>query len=270
MNIITHIHTANDCYKDGRYIKPTGLMLHSVGCAQPSAAVFDGLFNAPNLGKEVHAFIDATSDKVIQVLPWNKRGWHAGGAANNTHIGVEMCESDAIKYTTGANFKVIDAVRAKAQCTQAYQNAVELFAKLCKDYGISPASIISHHEGYLRGVACNHADPEHYWNQLGIGYTMDGFRKDVSVKMGNITPDPKPSNVPYIVRITVSSLNIRKGPGTNTATYNKFIAPGAYTIVRESTGPGSTNGWGLLKAYEAGQNGWIALDYAEKIGYPEQ
>jgi hypothetical protein len=25
-------------------------------------------------------------------LPWDHRGWHAGGSANNTHIGFEICE----------------------------------------------------------------------------------------------------------------------------------------------------------------------------------
>ena len=27
-----------------------------------------------------------------QTLPWDHRGWHAGGSANNTHIGFEICE----------------------------------------------------------------------------------------------------------------------------------------------------------------------------------
>ena len=29
--------------------------------------------------------------------------WHAGGSANNTHIGVEMCEPATLHYTTGAH-----------------------------------------------------------------------------------------------------------------------------------------------------------------------
>lgn len=26
-----------------------------------------------------------------------------------------------------------------------------------------------------RGIASNHGDPEHLWNGLGMGYTLDGF-----------------------------------------------------------------------------------------------
>lgn len=67
------------------------------------------------------------------------------------------------------------------------------------------------------------------------------------------------SNTNYVVRITISDLRIRSGPGTNYA--NKgFIKPGAYTIVQESTGTGATK-WGKLKSGV----GWISLDYAKKI-----
>ena len=33
------------------------------------------------------------------------------------------------------------------------------------------------------GVASNHADPEYLWNTYGMGYTMDGFRRDVYAEM---------------------------------------------------------------------------------------
>ena len=39
--------------------------------------------------------------------------------------------------------------------------------------------ILSHKEGHARGIATNHGDPEHLWNGLHMGYTMDGFRKAV-------------------------------------------------------------------------------------------
>ena len=63
---------------------------------------------------------------------------------------------------------------------------------------------------------------------------------------------------PYLVRVTISDLYIRKGPGTN---YGKsgFIKPGVYTIVEESTSTGATK-WGKLKSGA----GWIALDYTER------
>ncbi len=69
---------------------------------------------------------------------------------------------------------------------RTYEAAVELFAMLCKQYNLNPTAdgvIISHREGHSRGIASNHGDPEHLWNGLGMGYTMDGFRKAVKAKM---------------------------------------------------------------------------------------
>ena len=64
---------------------------------------------------------------------------------------------------------------------------------------------------------------------------------------------------PYLVRVTISDLYIRKGPGTNYGK-NGFIKPGVYTIVEESTGTGATK-WGKLKSGA----GWISLDYAKRV-----
>ena len=104
MKLVQNFLTKNDCYKSGRKITVKGLMLHSVGCSQPNASVFVKNWNRSGLEACVHGFIDGNTGTVYQTLPWNHRGWHAGGAANNTHIGVEMCEPACIKYTGGATF----------------------------------------------------------------------------------------------------------------------------------------------------------------------
>lgn len=187
MNIIESILTNNPCYKAGRTITVKGLMLHSVGCSQPSASVFVRLWNKANYDSAcVHAFIDGNTGDVYQTLPWNYRGWHGGGSSNNTHIGVEMCEPASIKYTSGTNFVVNNETDAKAVATRTYNSAVELFSKLCKDFNLDPLGdgvIISHSEGRARGIASNHADPEHLWKQLRLPYTMDSFRLDVKKAM---------------------------------------------------------------------------------------
>ena len=80
-----------------------------------------------------------------------------------------------------------DVEDARAVVKRTYEAAVELFAYLCKEYGLDPLAdgvVISHKEGYARGIASNHGDPEHLWRQLGLGYTMDGFRRDVKATMG--------------------------------------------------------------------------------------
>ena len=96
--------TQNDCYRSGGALTPQGLMLHSVGCAQPDAMAFVQSWNQPGVKACVHGFIDANTGAVYQTLPWTCRGWHGGGSSNNTHIGVEMCEPASIRYTSGANF----------------------------------------------------------------------------------------------------------------------------------------------------------------------
>ena len=194
MKLVESILTKNPCYTAGRKIEVKGLMLHSVGCSQPSALAFVKNWNSPSFDRAcVHGFIDGNDGTVYQTLPWNHRGWHSGssinGSANNTHIGVEMCEPACITYTGGATFKCSDVATAKTVVERTYKEAVELFAMLCKQYGLNPLAdgvIISHKEGHSRGIASNHGDPEHLWSQLGMGYTMDTFREAVKSAMGDL------------------------------------------------------------------------------------
>ena len=275
MNLIQSILTNNPCYKAGRKITVKGLMLHSVGCPQPSAAGFVRNWNKASYDRAcVHAFIDGNTGDVHQTLPWNRRGWHCGDSGNNTHIGVEMCEPACIKYTSGANFTCSDPATAKAVAARTYKAAVELFAMLCKQFNLDPLKdgvILSHKEGCARGIASNHGDPEHLWNQLGTGYTMNGFRAAVKAAMGAggvttpgtpakpTTPPETGKLTPYKVRITATDLNIRAGAGTNHPSKG-YIKPGVYTIVEEATGKGATK-WGKLKSGA----GWISLDYAKRL-----
>ena len=165
---------------------------------------------------------------------------------------------------------------------------MELFAYLCKQYNLNPTAdgvIISHREGHSRGIASNHGDPEHLWNGLGMGYTMDGFRKAVKAVMdgsgvseqeggwyrvrkswadaksqkgafkvlanakkcadenpGYLVYDESGKAVygsqgsgngfsPYLVQVSITDLNIRKGPGTNYGKTGKYTGKGVFTIV---------------------------------------
>ncbi len=184
MEIVKSILTRNPCYKAGRKIKVQGLMLHSVGCPQPSAEAFVRKWDRPDASRAcVHAFIDGNTGKVYQTLPWDHRAWHGGGSSNNTHIGVEMCEPACIKYTKGASFSCGDKEAAMAVVRRTYQAAVELFAFLCREFGLNPLAdgvIVSHKEGHTRGIASGHGDPDHLWKGLKSGYTMDRFRADVA------------------------------------------------------------------------------------------
>ena len=67
-------------------------------------------------------------------------------------------------------------------------------------------------------------------------------------------------DVPFTVKVSISDLNIRKGPGTDYAKTGKFTGKGVFTIVEVQSGQGSSAGWGRLKSGA----GWISLDYAVK------
>lgn len=194
MEIIPSIMTQNPCYTANQQIAVKGLMLHSVGCAQPSAQAFINIWNKPDFYRAcVHGFIDANTGDTYQTLPWNWRGWHAGGAANNTHIGVEMCEPDCIVYPNeSAYFYVRNLPRAQAMATRTYWSAVELYAQLSDMFNLDPLAygvIISHNEGGQMGIAQRHVDPEHLWTGLNLPFTMDGFRKDVNARLEEIKED---------------------------------------------------------------------------------
>lgn len=192
MKIIEYFLTRNRCYQAAKQNTKGGLMLHSVGCPQPSAQVFVNSWNSADKSVCVHAFIDANTGDVYQTLPWEYRGWHCGsgpnGSGNNTHIGVEMCEPACIRYTGGARFTCSNVEEARAAVRRTYESAVQLFAELCERFRFDPLAdgvILSHEEGHKRGIASNHGDPVHLWNQLNMGYTMDGFRKAVKAAMGS-------------------------------------------------------------------------------------
>ena len=163
VNLKTLLLTKNACYIAGKTIVPQGIMVHSTGANNPNLKRYvgpnDGLlgdnqynnhWNQANPGGRqvcVHAFIGKLADGTIatyQTLPWNHRGWHAGGTANNTHISFEICE---------------DGLTDASYFNKVYQEAVELCAYLCKMYGLSESNIIGHYEGYKKGIASNHADP---------------------------------------------------------------------------------------------------------------
>ena len=187
MKIIEAFAVKNKCYQAGAPLTPRGIMLHSVGCAQPSAAVFARSFNQYQPGGQsvcVHGFIQRDGT-YYQTLPYTMRAWHCGGAANATHIGIEMTEPASIAYTGyGAEWRDLNQAATEAHVRGTYAAAVELFAQLCEQYALDPLAdgvIISHAEGAARGVASHHADPAHLWQAFGL--TMDGFRHDVAAAL---------------------------------------------------------------------------------------
>lgn len=213
MNLRKLILTNNACYKAGRTITPKGIMVHSTGANNPWLKRYvgpdDGLLgrnqynNHWNKDKPdgrkvcVHAFIGNLEDGTIatyQTLPWNHRGWHAGGSANNTHIGFEICE-DGLSDSTYFN--------------KVYREAVELCIYLCKLYGLTEENIICHSEGYKKGNASNHGDVMHWFPKHGK--SMDDFREDVKMALKPINLTPKMGDILYRVRKNWDESQSQKG-----------------------------------------------------------
>lgn len=185
MNLKKLIFTQNACYKAGKTITPLGIMIHSTGANNPTLKRYvgpdDGLLGRNFYGNHwnqdkpdgrkvcVHAFIGKLADGTIatyQTLPWNHRGWHAAGFANDTHISIEICE---------------DNLKDKDYFTKVYQEAVELCVSLCKEFHLTEKSIICHSEGHKLGIASNHSDVLHWFPKHGK--SMDDFRADVKAKL---------------------------------------------------------------------------------------
>ena len=219
------ILTENACYKAGKKITPKGIMVHSTGANNPRLSRYvgpdDGLLG-PNKydnhwntakpdGREVcvHAFIGKLADGTVatyQTLPWDHRGWHAGGRANDTHISFEICE---------------DGLTDSVYFGQVYQEAVDLCVYLCKLYGLTEKDIIDHSEGYAQGVASNHGDVKYWFTKHGK--SMDTFRAAVAEQLKPAVQPSTPGvyntldEVPDYARPTIQKLVERgwlKGNGS--------------------------------------------------------
>ena len=217
MNLHKLIFTENACYKAGRKITVKGIMVHSTGANNPWLKRYvgpdDGLLGKNQYnnhwntyhpgGREVcvHGFIGKLADGTVatyQTLPWDHRGWHAGGSANNTHIGFEICEDG---LADGTYFKKV------------YQEAVELCAYLCKQYGLTEKDIICHSEGYKRGIASNHGDVMHWFPKHGK--SMDTFRAAVKELLtadvdAPVQEEMQPTPTEYPEKLTSGYYRVRK------------------------------------------------------------
>ena len=217
MNLHKLIFTENACYKAGRKITVKGIMVHSTGANNPWLKRYvgpdDGLLGKNQYnnhwnthhpgGREVcvHGFIGKLADGTIatyQTLPWDHRGWHAGGSANNTHIGFEICE---------------DGLTDATYFAKVYKEAVELCVYLCKLYGLTEQNIICHSEGYRKGIASNHGDVMHWFPKHGK--SMDTFRADVKNLLATTAEPEAPEaeatpTTEYPEKLTTGYYRVRK------------------------------------------------------------
>jgi N-acetylmuramoyl-L-alanine amidase len=210
MNLHKLILSQNACYKAGRTIVPKGIMVHSTGSNNPYLKRYvgpnDGLLGKNQYNNHwnqykpdgrqvcVHAFIGKLANGSIatyQTLPWNHRGWHAGGTANNTHIGFEICE---------------DGLTDASYFSDIYKEAVDLCVFLCKEFDLTEKDIICHSEGYKLGIASNHADVMHWFPKRGK--SMDAFREDVKSRLTYTAPIEPTTPMKYY-RIQLGAFSVK-------------------------------------------------------------
>lgn len=195
------------------------------------------------------------------------RSWcSSNGTNDNRAITIEVASDTTHPY----------AVTAKA-----YAALLDLVTDICKRNGIKKLvwstnknDRVNHRNGCNMTVHrdfANKACPgEYLYSRHGeiaaeVNRRLQGASNGGGVVVVTPPAAEKPTGgtteatvTPYLVRVKISNLNIRKGPGTNYGSTG-FIKPGVYTIVAESTGTGATK-WGKLKSGA----GWISLDYATK------
>lgn len=194
------------------------------------------------------------------------RSWcSSNGTNDNRAITIEVASDTTHPY----------AVTAKA-----YAALLDLVTDICKRNGIKKLvwstnknDRVNHRNGCNMTVHrdfANKACPgEYLYSRHGEIAAEVNRRLQGASNGGGVVVTPPTTEKPtggttgatvtsYLVRVKITNLNIRKGPGTNYGSTG-FIKPGVYTIVAESTGTGATK-WGKLKSGA----GWISLDYATK------
>lgn len=210
LTIIKTIATWSECYKAGKTISPSGIVVHSTGANNPNLKRY---VNSPaQLGENIyknywgtgtvseqeqrgipHAAIGKDkSGKVAlaQVLPFNMRCWGCGsgeyGSYNASHIQFEICE---------------DGLTDKSYFEAAFDLAAQFCAELMQTYpSIKLENIVSHKEACTRGYASNHGDPENWLSKFGKN--MNWFRDKVNEYL---KPSTVTKTVNFSPRLTAPS-----------------------------------------------------------------
>src|SRR5574344_571207 len=179
------------------------------------------------------------------------RSWcTSNGSNDNRAITIEVASDTKEPY----------AVNDKA-----YSALLNLVADICNRNGITKlvwSENKNDRVNHLNG--CNLTVHRDYANKSCPGNwmynKMGEFAAEVNKRLGAVEPQPTPAPTPsgsYTVKVNITDLNIRSGPGTNYKIVGQ-TGKGVFTIVDEASGQGATK-WGKLKSGA----GWISLDFVE-------
>ena len=230
---------------------------------------------------------------------WHAGTGTSGGSANNTHIAFEICEDDltdqgyfskvyqeAVELTAMLckTYDLNPLADGVVIChSEGYQRGVasnhadvmHWFPKFGKSMdtfradvskAMTPAQVKPQPPVSGKTYTVVKGDTlseiaQKYGTTVDTLVQLNGIKDPNLIVVGQVLKLPGSTTgfTPYTVKVTVTELRIRSGPGTDTQAQG-FIEPGVYTIVEEADGPGAKR-WGKLKSGA----GWISLDYAEKV-----
>ena len=229
---------------------------------------------------------------------WHAGTGTSGGSANNTHIAFEICEDDltdegyfrkvyqeAVELTAMLckTYNLNPLADGVVIChSEGYQRGVasnhadvmHWFPKFGKSMdtfradvskAMTPAQVKPQPPVSGKTYTVVKGDTlseiaQKYGTTVDTLVQLNGIKDPNLIVVGQVLKLPgSTTGFPYTVKVTVTELRIRSGPGTDTQAQG-FIEPGVYTIVEEADGPGAKR-WGKLKSGA----GWISLDYAEKV-----
>lgn len=205
-------------------------------------------FNDKYIGASAHYFVD--DDSATQSVPDNYVGYHCGGGrqgsgggayfgkCNNTNsIGIEICDDvkNGVIYPSA----------------KTIENVIELTRYLMDKYDIPVSRVIRHYD--VTGKRC-----PAYWCD-----TVLKNKKWKTEFHNKLTPMKKKAvkktGVPYKVKVTAKTLNVRKGAGTSFKIVETVKKNDVYTIVETKKVNNST--WGKLKSGA----GWVNLKYTKRV-----
>ena len=239
----------------------SGMRTHAIDRITPHCVVgqwdvetFGSYFGKPEVKASCNYGI-AKDGKVALVVEENKRSWCSSSNENDQRAVTIECSSEKTPP-----YAFNDAV---------YNKLIDLCVDICRRNGKNTLLWIED-----KNTALNY-NPKpnemlltvHRWfkQKACPGDWLMARMNDLATKVTNKLKgiissnipvvEPAKNNYPYIVQITASVLNIRKGPGLNYPIVGQIKDKGKYTIMEEQ------NGFGRLKSGA----GWISMKYTHKI-----
>ena len=150
-------------------MEPVGITVHNT--ANSASADTEVSYMISN-NNEVSYHFAVDENHAVQGLPLNRNAWHCGdgnGKGNRKTIAIEICRS------TSEDESLFD---------RAEENAAELIAALCKEYGWTTDDIYTHQ--HWTGKYCPHKTLDRGWERF-VNMVREKLGEDVG------EPDDMPS-----------------------------------------------------------------------------